>query len=172
MTEIIYSAGLIILLRIGDVSLGTLRTILTVQSKKYYAGAIGFTEVLIWIFAMRYIVQHMDSTINLISYATGFGLGTVIGITIEQIIGIGYAQVNIISRDKAEEIARLLRATRYGVTMLPGNGKQGEVSIIYTVINKKRIRKLKELINKIDRDVFINIQPAEPIKGFIHGSRK
>jgi uncharacterized protein YebE (UPF0316 family) len=172
MFEIIYSAGLIILLRICDVSLGTIRTILIIQSKKYFAGAIGFIEILIWIFAMRYIVQHIDNTLNLISYATGFGLGTMIGVSIEQALGLWYVQVNMISKEKTDLITEILRENNHGVTILPAEGKQGEVSMVFTVINKKRFKKLKELINKIDPEVFINVQPAEPLGGYIHGVRR
>ncbi|MBZ0200884.1 MAG: DUF5698 domain-containing protein [Ignavibacteriaceae bacterium] len=172
MSELFFSTGLIILLRVCDVSLGTIRTIYIVSSKKYRAGLIGFFEVLIWIFAMRYIVQHMDNIINLVGYAFGFGLGTVLGITIEQLIGIGHVQMNIISREKTGLIAQALRSDNNGVTILPGKGGEGEVSIVYTIINKGKYRKLKSLVHKIDPNVFINVHPAAPSRGFVHGSRK
>lgn len=170
--EIYYSAVIIMTLRIMDVSLGTLRTILVIQSRKYAAGTVGFIEVLIWIFAMRYIVEHMDNTINLIGYAAGFGLGTILGVAIEQKIGIGHVQVNIISQKCTDLIASTLRSNNHGVTILPGEGINGEVSIVSTIINKKGLYKLKEIVNGIDPKVFMNVQPAMPSRGFIHGARK
>ena len=98
MIDIILGALLITLMRMCDVTIGTFRTILVVQGKKYLAGVAGFAEVLIWIFAMRFIVNNMDETINLFAYALGFGIGNILGISLEEKIALGYVQINIISR--------------------------------------------------------------------------
>ena len=172
MLEMILGAGLITLLRIFDVTLGTIRAILVVQSKKYGAGFIGFFEVLIWIYAMRYIVQHLDSTINLFGYATGFAVGTILGIIIEQKLGLGHLQISLISKEKTVNIAEAIRSLKHGVTLLPGAGANGDISILYTIINKKNLKKIKDLVHKIDPEVFINVQPASPTRGYMHGGRK
>ncbi len=91
---------IIMLMRICDVTIGTLRTILVVQGRKYLAGIAGFFEVLIWVFAIRFIMEHLDNIANLFGYAAGFALGNIIGITLEQRIGLGFVQLNIISRFK------------------------------------------------------------------------
>ncbi len=62
--ESVFGAILILALRVIDVILGTFRTILLVQGKKYHAGAIGFFEVMIWLFAMRFVFQHLDNYIH------------------------------------------------------------------------------------------------------------
>ena len=90
MIESIGGAVLIALMRISDVTIGTFRTIMVVQGRKYQAAIAGFFEVLIWIFAMRYIVQHMDNMYNLFGYALGFSLGNILGITLEQKVALGY----------------------------------------------------------------------------------
>ncbi|MGE5365018.1 MAG: DUF2179 domain-containing protein [Bacteroidota bacterium] len=172
MVESILGALLIMCMRICDVTIGTMRTILVVQGKKYYAGCAGFCEVLIWIFAMRYIVEHMDQTINLFGYAAGFGLGNILGITLEQKIGIGFTQINVISRHCTDIIADSLRKSKFGVTILPGEGGTGGISILVVVIRRKHQAALIRLIESIDPNAFISIQPSVPYRGFIHGSRK
>ncbi|MGE5437798.1 MAG: DUF5698 domain-containing protein, partial [Syntrophothermus sp.] len=72
MIEALYGAFIIMCMRICDVSIGTIRTILVVQGRKWLAGLAGFFEVLIWIFAIRYIMQNLEVIINLFGYATGF----------------------------------------------------------------------------------------------------
>ncbi len=172
MLELFFSAGLIALLRICDVTLGTIRTIFVVQSNKYNAALAGFFEVLIWIYAMRYIVDNMDSTLNLFGYASGFALGTMLGITIEQKLGLGHLQLSLISKEKSVNIAEAIRSSNHGVTLLPGKGANGEVSILFTIINKKNLNKIKDLIHKIDPEVFIIVQPALPTRGYMHAGRK
>jgi uncharacterized protein YebE (UPF0316 family) len=122
------------LMRICDVSIGTMRTILVVQGRKYLAGIAGFCEVLIWVFAIRFIMQHLDNIANLFGYAAGFGIGNIMGITIEQKIGLGYVQLNIISRHYSDQIANTLRKLKYGVTLLPAEGGSGGVAILVIII--------------------------------------
>lgn len=163
---------IIMFMRIGDVSIGTFRTILVVQGRKYNAAFAGFFEVLIWAFAIRMIFQHLDNVANLFGYATGFALGNIIGITIEQKVGLGFIQLNIISKHFTDAIANTLRKAKYGVTILPGEGGSGGVAVIVVISSRKRQHELIKLIESIDKGAFITVQNALPYRGYIHGVRK
>lgn len=172
MFEAVSGALLIMFLRMLDVSLGTFRTILVVQAKKFYAGGVGFVEVLIWIFAMRYVFNHLDNTYNLIGYALGFGIGNIIGITLEEKVALGYVQVNIISRNLAYEIASALREAKFGVTLLPAEGNSGVVSLLVVILKRRNLKKAKNIIEEIDPNSFITVQHSRPYRGYIHSGRK
>ena len=172
MLAMILGALLIVCMRICDVTLDTIRVILVVQGRKYLAGLVGFFEVLIWIFVIRYIMQHMDVLLNLFGYATGFALGNVIGVTIEQKIGLGFVQLNIISRHATDKIAMALRKSKFGVTILPGEGGTGGVSVMVVIIARKLQRTVINLIEEIDKEAFITVQYSLPFRGFMNGSRK
>jgi uncharacterized protein YebE (UPF0316 family) len=172
MIEAISGALLIMFMRICDVTLGTMRTIFVVQGKKYFAGLAGFCEVLIWVFAIRFIMHHLDNIYNFFGYAAGFGFGNIIGITLEQKIGMGFIQLNIISRHYTDQIADTLRKSRYGVTILPGEGGRGGVSIIVVIIARKFQRNVINIVESIDKNAFITVQHSLPYRGFMHGARK
>ncbi len=172
MIDIIFGALLIALMRMSDVTIGTFRTILVVQGKKYFAGLAGFFEVLIWIFAMRFIVNNMDETLNLFAYATGFGIGNILGITLEEKVALGYVQINIISKRFSDKIADSLRSSKYGVTLIPAEGSTGGLAIIIIIIRRRDLKQVRSLIENIDNKAFITIQHSRPYRGFIHGSRK
>lgn len=172
MFDSILGGLLIMFMRICDVSIGTIRTILVVQGKKYLAGFAGSIEVLIWIIAIRFIFQNLNEIPHYIGYALGFGLGNVIGISLEQKIGFGFVQINIISRNHAKEIAEVLRKNKYGVTSLPAEGSAGGLSILVTIIPRKYQKSTIKLIESIDNKAFITVQHSLPYRGFIHGSRK
>lgn len=169
--ELISGALLIMIMRISDVTFGTFRTILVVQGKKYYAAIAGFCEVLIWIFAMRYIVEHLDQTINLFGYATGYALGNIMGITLEQKVALGFSQINIVSLHHTDKIADELRSAKFGVTILPAEGSAGGVSILIVIVKRKYQRKVMEIAESIDKRSFITIQQAIPYRGYTHGPR-
>ncbi len=170
--NIVLGALLIMFMRIADVTIGTFRTILVVQAKKYYAAVAGFFEVLIWITAMKFIVDHMDTNLNLIAYAVGFGIGNLLGITVEEKIGLGYSQINIISRYAADKIATSLRRSKYGVTLLPAEGGSGGMAVIVAIVRRRDAKHVIKAVEEIDKNCFITIQHSRPYRGFIHGSRK
>ena len=172
MFETLLGSLLIMLMRICDVSIGTMRTIFVVQGRKYYAGLAGMIEVLIWVFAIRFIFQHLDFIPNLFGYAIGFGLGNILGITIEQKIGLGYVQLNVISKFLTDKITDTLRLNKYGVTILPGEGGTGGVAIIVLITSRKNQKKVIHLIESIDNQAFITVQHSLPYRGFMHGARK
>ncbi|MBM4170729.1 MAG: DUF2179 domain-containing protein [Ignavibacteria bacterium] len=169
--EIILGALLIMTMRIADVTLGTFRTILVVQGRKYYAALTGFFEVLIWIFAMRFIVQNMDHTINLIGYACGFALGNILGISLEQRVALGFVQINIVSLHHTDEIADKLRVSKYGVTILPAEGSAGGVSILLIIAKRRFLRDIIKIVESIDKKAFITVHQSRPYRGFVHGAR-
>lgn len=172
MWGIFGGAAIIAGMRICDVTLDTIRVINVVQGKRFTAGIIGFFEVLIWIFAIRFVFQHLDNIPNLFGYATGFGLGNILGITIEQKIGLGFVQLNIISLHHADQIADELRKSKFGVTILPAEGGSGGISVIVVLVPRKQQTKVIKMIESIDQKAFIAIQASIPYRGFMHGARK
>lgn len=164
---LILSALAIMCLRIIDVSLGTIRMLMTVQGKKYIAGLIGFFEVTIWVVAIRHIMQNLDNIFNIFGYSVGFALGTMIGITIEQKLGAGYLSLNIISMNYADKIADELRINKVGVTMLPGEGGSGGVAVLMALVKRKRQREIMNLVESIDSKAFIVVNSAIPYRGYI-----
>jgi len=165
--EIFLSAFMIMCMRIVDVTISTIRTLMVVQGRKYIAGFLGFVEVTIWVFAIRHIMMHIDNLWNILGYSTGFGLGNIIGITLEQKFGLGFIQVYIISRHDTDKIADELRKNKFGVTILPAEGGSGGQAIIVTVISRKRQKELFELVERIDPNAFITIQSATPYRGYV-----
>lgn len=169
MAEIILYALMIMSLRIIDVSLGTIRTIITVQGKKYVAGAIGFVEVTIWVVAITSVMSHLDNWINIAAYSGGFALGTIIGITLEQKLGSGFVWLNIISMNYADDITNILRKNKFGVTLIPGEGASGGVTVLLVLIPRKRQKEVMSLIDNIDHKAFITVQSSIPHRGgYLH----
>jgi uncharacterized protein YebE (UPF0316 family) len=170
--ELIFSALMIFLLRIGDVSLGTMRTLFTVQGKKTLAPIVGLFESLIWVIAIRQIFAQLDNPYNIAGYALGFATGTWVGIMLEQKLAIGFHQIYVISRHQTDEIADALRKNLFGVTIIPGEGGTGGMAIITSMIKRSRLREFQKIIDSIDAKAFISIQNAMLYRGFLHGARK
>jgi len=166
--SIILSALMIMLLRITDVSLGTMRVLFTVQGKKWIAGTVGFIEVTIWIFAIRHIMLNLGNIWNVFGYSGGFAIGTILGITVEQKIGSGFVQLYVISMYFTDKIADKLRENHIGITILPGEGTRGGVAVLYIMVTRKRQKEVIKLVEEIDPNAVISIQSAVMYRGYIH----
>ena len=96
--DILFLCIKIFLVRIIDVTLGTLRTIITVKDKVFLASVIGFFEVLVWfLIAKEALDTEIDSIFIGIFYALGFATGTYIGGKISRKVIKGNFLVQVIT---------------------------------------------------------------------------
>lgn len=69
--------------RIIDVSIGTIRTILTIKGRSILPSVLAFFEVMVWFFvAKEALLIDVDSILIPIAYSLGYATGTYIGIII------------------------------------------------------------------------------------------
>lgn len=146
---------LIVLARIADVSLGTLRTVAVVNGRRRSAWFLGFFEVLIWVLVVsKVITQVQQEPIYAVAYAFGFAMGNVLGITIERRLAFGDQVVRIFSR-KGHEIATALRANEFRVTEFEGKGRDGAVSMLFIEIQRKRVAEVSRIARAIDAACYL-----------------
>ena len=67
----------IFFVRILDVSLGTVRMIITVKGNKLVASLIGFFEILVWFLIVKEALNTTETSIFIaLSYSLGYATGT------------------------------------------------------------------------------------------------
>ena len=138
--------ALIFVARISDVTLGTLRIIFVSRGNKTVAPILGFFEVLIWVIAISNIIQHLNNVYCYLAWAGGFATGNFIGMKLEERLAIGVSMLRIITKKENNQLLNKLHNSGYGATVSDARGKEGEVQIIYTVVKRKEIQNLVELI--------------------------
>jgi len=130
---------LIFLARITDVTLGTVRLIFVSRGLKYLAPVAGFFEVLIWILVIGQIMQNLANPACYLAYAGGFATGNFIGLLIVEKLSLGVVLVRVITAKQADSLIELLRGKRYGVTSVDGEGANGPVEIIFTIVPRREV---------------------------------
>jgi len=147
--------------RIADVTFGTFRIVMVAKGQKYIAPILGFFEVAIWIVVIGKIMQNMDNWICIIAYASGFATGNFIGLLIEDKIAMGVVKIQIITVEAATNLINTLVASGFGITHHEANGANGKVSIIYSVINRKQIPVIVDMIKMNNPDAFYTIEDVK-----------
>ena len=157
--------------RIIDVSLGTIRTILTVRGKKTFAAAVGFVEIFIWFLIVR---EALGSDVGglwvAIAYAGGFASGTFIGgYLAERFLG-GIVGVQIITSKRDDSLIETIRKGGFAVSVLNINpsGLSDEKYMLVIEIRNENLRKLENIVYREDPHAFIIVRETKYTQnGFI-----
>lgn len=149
---------LIGLARVVDVSIGTVKIILVSRGNKVVAPILGFFEVLVWLIAVTTIFQNLNNWACYLGYATGFALGNYVGIKLEEKLALGFQLIRIITRKDAAKLTQKLRATGYSVTAIEAEGSSGVVGVLYSVVERKFIPQIVEIIKTHNPNAFYTIE--------------
>ncbi len=154
----------IFFVRIIDVSLGTVRTIITVKGRRVVASMVGFVEVFVWFLIVREALNTDEVSIWIaVSYSLGFATGTYIGSILSDIFISGTLGVQVVTSNSDDNIINILRKNGYALTVLPVEGMNDDNSkyMLFIEIDKKRFNDLKRLIKSLDKKAFIVVNETK-----------
>ena len=152
----------IFLTRILDVSLGTVRTIMTIKGKHIIAGSIGFFEVCIWFIIVEEALKTNTNILIAIFYSLGFASGTIIGGYITNYFFKTPISLQIITTNN--KMADFLYSKGYGVSQLKVNGKEGIRDMLILETTDNHYKELMSLIRLADEKAFVVVDE----KKYIH----
>lgn len=156
--ETLLVCALIIVGRVADVSLGTVRTIMVVRGLRRWACVLGFFEVLIWIFVVgRVITGLAENPLFAVSYALGFALGNVAGITLDRRLGFGQQVVQVFTR-QGDALAAELRAKGVRLTAFQGMGRDGPRHMLMIVAARGTVAGLLGEVRRLDPECYYSVE--------------
>jgi uncharacterized protein YebE (UPF0316 family) len=148
---------LVVVARICDVTLGTMRTMAIVNGRRGLAWILGFFEVLIWIYAVSAVLAGgIRSPFIAIAYALGFATGNYLGITVEKWIAHGEQVIRIFTR-QGPDLASRLRQLGFGVTQLEGHGRDGRVDVLFVKARRKDTPRVTACARQYDEACFYTV---------------
>lgn len=154
---------LIFFARVFDVTLGTLRTISTVQGRTRVAFGLGLFEVTTWLVVISTVIDQIaESPVLGVFYAIGFSTGNVVGILVERRLAMGQAAVRVIAAKRGAEIAERLRELGLRVTSFSGSDQDGPVNLLFVVCDRRRVREVLALIWEVEPDALHTVDMVGP----------
>lgn len=146
----------VFLVRIMDVSMGTIRTIVTIKGNRVIATIIGFFEALIWfIIVKEALTTDIKSIWIALSYSAGFAIGTYVGTILSTNFIKGTISFQVILSNKNDDIINLLRDKGYAVSVIDVKGYKEDKYLLFIEVHNNRDRELTNLIKKYDDKAFI-----------------
>ena len=149
---------IIIVARICDVSMGTLRVAFIARGRKYLAAACGFAEVFIWIVVVSRILSAERNFIAYAAYALGFACGTLVGMFIEERLAVGWSLVRVITHKPVGDFMQQLSAAGFGVTQQDAQGARGPVQVLVILMPRRRLSQFQPLLQAFDPAGFYTIE--------------
>ena len=162
---------IVILGRIVDMSLATIRTVFTVKSKPGIAACIGFFEAFFWFIIVKaaldyIIINPIKETLFLaFAYSLGFSLGTFLGGLLSKFFVKSKVQAQIVLPHKNDEFIKELKEKGFGQTVVSafGANHKTETYLIFVETDAKNIKKLKEIIDEKEPKAFVSVNESKQV---------
>jgi uncharacterized protein YebE (UPF0316 family) len=155
---------LIFLARIFDVSLGTMRIVFVAKGLMRLAPLVGFFEVLIWIIAIKEVMQNMTNVVGYVAYAGGFAMGNYIGLKLEKRLAIGTSMIRVVTSRDPGPLFQALISKGTGVTKVKGEGRQGEVGILFMIVRRAEIESVLDLVKRHNPNAFYTVEDVRSVR--------
>ena len=155
---------IIFISRILDVSLGTVRTIMTVRGNRKVASMIAFVEVMLWFIIVREAINTEETSIFIaISFAAGFAVGTYVGGLVAKLLFPSNSLVQVITSNRDPQLLKIISDEGFPMTVSDVFGREHitEKYMLFIYVNGKFINKLKNLIIENDPLAFISISEGK-----------
>lgn len=141
--------------RILDVSIGTVRSILTIEGKKALATVLAFFEVLVWFYVAREAINGDFGPIVPFVYSAGYATGTFVGILINDLLNRGKMMLTVITSELDITIFLEKNNIKYSLVNLENSFDNVERKMLLLFIDKKDVSKDIKLIRKFDPQAVI-----------------
>jgi len=144
--------------RMCDVTLGTLRHVFISKGFRKIVPVLGFFEVLIWIVVVAQVMKNLNNVVCYIGYASGFAMGTYLGLKIEGKLALGLQVVRIITNQNCDELLVALKNGNHGITVVDAQGSIGPVKMVFTIIQRKNVQAVVKLIRQYNPTAFYSVE--------------
>lgn len=144
--------------RVCDVSLGTIRHVFISKGFKTIVPLLGFFEVLIWIVVVAQIMKNLNNVACYLAWASGFATGTYVGLRIEERLALGMQVIRIITNQNCDEMLAEFKKENHGITVVDAVGAIGPVKMIFTIIKRKNVPQVVQIIRKYNPSAFYSIE--------------
>jgi len=162
-------------LRIFNYAISTIRLVAITRQRRVLASVLAFVEALVFAVVIARVVNDLNNLPNLIAYCAGASFGSYLGMVMEARFVTSYRTVNVITQEGGHDIALALRLDGYGVTETIGEGLQGKVTMLRSVVVNHDVPKLLHIIHKVNPQAFVAVEEARAVqRGWIrapHSSR-
>jgi uncharacterized protein YebE (UPF0316 family) len=119
----------------------------------------------IWLLSTGIVITNLGDYWNLFAYLAGYGLGTLLGMQIENMISLGHVIVRLITTADPLPLIQELSTLGYGMTRIEGSGSFSHtVSIIFMIVPRTELSRLLGVLSSRYPDILYTVEDVRNIK--------
>ena len=85
-------------------------------------------------------------------------MGNYVGIVIADKLSLGVVLIRVVTAQDALPLVERLTEQNYGVTSIDGHGTSGQVKVVFTVVKRREVPRVVELIKIFNPHAFYSIE--------------
>lgn len=138
--------------KLCEVTIATIRTVLTARGNRLVASLIAIVEITLWLVVTSTVLLGISADpFKAVAYGLAFVAGIYLGILVEDKLALGLAQIEIIAEfESAKHITNALRERGYGATTFDCAGLDGKKLSIELKVLRKDIPVTIDLLKEQD----------------------
>jgi uncharacterized protein YebE (UPF0316 family) len=145
-------------LAVMSVGLWTLRVALTARGRKVAGSITAALEALVFLLAFSSVLSNMDAVSRVIGYAGGVGLGTLLGVYLDERLSAGQSEVRVVTEGRNLSLVQQLQGLGWPVTWTGGEGPLGPVTVAFVAVDDTRLRRLLKELESFAPDAFWTVE--------------
>ena len=154
--------------KILEVTVATVRVVLINRGEKKIGAFIAFFEILIWLFVTGTVLDgFQEDILRVVVFALAFSIGNYLGSWMENKLAFGLSSIQVIvpNNEQSHELLDDLRQSEFAVTIIKGQGKDGERDLMVLHLLRKRIPEAMKIIHSHLENAVIIINDVKTLKG-------
>lgn len=153
--------------KIIEVTLMTIRVVLISKGERRIGAIVAFFEICLWILIVSNVIQGLsEDPIKAIAYALGFAIGNYTGSWLEDRIGIGTSQIQLIVKEEhGKELAEHLFSQGLPCTVVQGQGHHLARHILYVIVPRRKVREVIQMAKDAQSNAVITVHEIKPWYG-------
>jgi len=174
--EIWLIALLVFFVRMVQNAIGTVRDILVIRGERGRAALLSFAETTIWLAVFCLVLQGFfaqplgwTTALNFLAFASGFAVGSYLGVWIEERMALGYVAIAIIPSEQEERIGKELKQAGLPLTIFPCQGERGPHYMYLSVVPRRHLSDSLKRIQQIAPRAFITVVDARMARSRMFG---
>ena len=127
---------------------------------------MGAFEAFVWIAIVGQIIQGENSFISYISYGVGFGLGTYIGMKVEEKLAIGEVMVQTVTHTPADELISYFKKQHIRFSKTDSETNEGAADIVFAIVKRKKLAELLTIIRAFNPSALLSVSNIRDARNF------
>jgi len=135
-----------------EVSISTVRVVLTARGNRMVASMLAVVEITIWLIVTSTVLLGIaEDPLRAVAFGLAFAVGIYFGIMIEDKLALGLSQIEVIAEyEVAKRITQKLRDHGYGATTYECEGLDGKKQSITLKVRRKDVPITIELLKEYE----------------------